>query len=40
MKQSKKTQKIIQIILFGIICMISIAVMAFVLWINLKNKLD
>lgn len=40
MKELKNLKKIIRFILFGIICMISIAVMAFVLWINFKNRLD
>lgn len=35
----KKRNKIIQLILFGIICTISAAVMAIVLWINFKNRL-
>jgi hypothetical protein len=40
MKHINKSKKIIQTILFGILCLISIAVMAFVLWINIKNRLD
>ena len=39
MKQQKKSQKIIRALLFAVICIISIAIMMFVLWVNIKNKL-
>lgn len=40
MKRQKNIKKIFFYLLMGIICMISLAIMAFVLWINFKNRLD
>jgi len=40
MKHQTNIKRIIRYLLFGIICMISIAVMAFVIWINFKYRLD
>jgi len=40
MKHQKNTKRIIRNLLFGIICLISIAIMVFVLWINFKRRMD
>jgi len=37
MKRQNTLKKIIPYLLYGVICLISMAVMAFILWIHIKN---
>ena len=37
MKRQNILKKIIPYLLYGVICLISMAVMAFILWIHIKN---
>ena len=37
MNQKNTLNKIIRFLLFAVICLISMAVMAFILWIHIKN---
>ena len=38
MKRQNILKKIIPSLLYGVICLISIAIMAFILWIHLGNR--
>ncbi len=37
MKHKNTLEKIIQYLLYGVICLISIAIMAFILWIHISG---